>query len=192
MIVYSAVFTRGVDRVRKELVDGDSEGSLVVGSFWLCTSELVMLLITGQANGAVGAYNDAGKKIHLPRCQVGLLSFAEAETGVLLADELKSPEYPVWLIHGGDHFTLLFANQHPTPPFVPDAWFELFFWNALPPNRTFQRLKICADSLCPPAPEKLKRKFYKPRPGEIDEIIQGEMFVLSKLSLVTNNVSAIL
>jgi hypothetical protein len=40
LLVYSAVFSRGVDRVKRELVEGDSEGSLVVGPFWLCTSEV--------------------------------------------------------------------------------------------------------------------------------------------------------
>jgi len=40
LLVYSAVFTRGQERVRRELVEGDSEGSLVVGPFWLCTTEV--------------------------------------------------------------------------------------------------------------------------------------------------------
>jgi len=169
--VYSAVFSRGLDRVREDLKTADNEASLVVGPFWLCTSELLMLLITGTA-GNVGAYGHDGKKVHLPPCRVGLLSASEVETGIPLADSLKNPVFPIWIIHGGDHFTLLFGEQH--PPERPDSWFNLFFWNALPPGRTFQELRIYSESgPCGPAPEKLKRKWYKPRPGEIDEISQA-------------------
>jgi hypothetical protein len=104
--------------------------------------------------------------------KVGLLSFAEVETGIPICDELKSPVNPVWIVHGGDHFTLLMAEKH--PPADPDVWFELMFWNALPPGRTFQTLKVYSETgPCPPAPNKLKRKWFKPRAGEIDEVIQA-------------------
>ncbi len=172
LLVYSAVFSRGVDKVREDVKTADNEASLVVAPFWLCTSELLMLLITGAANGSVGAYGHDGKKIYLPPCQVGLLSMSEVDTGIVVADALKNPIYPIWILHGGDHFTLLFGERH--PPIEPDSWFMLYFWNALPPGRSFQELRIHSDSgPIGPAPEKFKRKWFKPRPGEIDEVIQA-------------------
>jgi len=39
---------------------------------------------------------------------VGLLSRSEVETGIPVCDALKRPARPVWLVHGGDHFTVLF------------------------------------------------------------------------------------
>lgn len=191
LLVYSAVFTRGLDRVKEDIKESDNEATLVVGPFWLCTCELLLLLIAGRASGSIRAYGDDGKKISLPPCQVGLLSYSEVETGVPIADELKSPVCPIWILHGGDHFTLLFSAsrqvcpfdcrvaavvnvsfQH--PPTEPESWFALYFWNGLPPGRSFQELRVFSESgPAGPAPDKLKRKWYKPRPGEIDEIIQA-------------------
>lgn len=47
-------------------------------------------------------------------------------------------------------------------------------------GRTFQELRVYSETgPCGPAPEKLKRKWFKPRPGEIDEVIQVEQQILS-------------
>jgi hypothetical protein len=55
--------------------------------------------------------------------------FSEIDTSIPIADALKFPVYPIWIVHGGDHFTVIFCQQ------IPDnESFELYHWNGLPPG----------------------------------------------------------
>lgn len=76
--------------------------------------KLVSLCLIGEARGNILAYHSVtNAKVEWPRGRlgVGMLSLSEREAGVPLADGLKSPEVPVWLVHGGDHFTVLFCCE---------------------------------------------------------------------------------
>jgi len=104
---------------------------------------------------------------------IGLLSYVEIETGIPLADELKLPEAPVFILHGGDHFTILFsAEKFPTDP---GSEFTVYHWNGLPPaGPRMCTLKINAvKGSVGPAPETYKETFYKPEIGEIDDVVQA-------------------
>lgn len=118
------------------------DAPLVVGPFALCSTEMVSLLLHGIARGNICAYNLDGTKATWRRPlqahdgpqetpddlgdtdygTIGMLSMAEVDGGRPLADELKSPTQPVFVVHGGDHFTVCFhagVNQvvrvnHPT------------------------------------------------------------------------------
>lgn len=174
LLVYSCVFSRGVEQVVDDLKEQDDEQSLVAGPFWLGTSELMGLMMTGKARGNVGAFAPDGTLQNWPPCEIGMLSFAEVETGIPLCDSLKCPKYPVWVIHGGDHFSLLFCGDVETDFESENAEFEVFHWNGLPPNRSFQTIKVLAENgACKPARPRNKKKWFKPQPGEIDEIIQA-------------------
>lgn len=174
LIIYSALHTRGLDQVRKDVSVDGGDMPLVFGINWLCTSELVSLLLRGNAGGGVGAYNATGRRTEWTGgFGVGLLSMLEKETGIPVCDALKSPAKPVWVVHGGDHFTILFGLQ-PCPT-EAGSTFELFHWNGLPPaGPRMARIKITAPKgPAAPAPAAHKETYYKPEPGEIDDLVQA-------------------
>lgn len=172
LLLYSCVFTRGVDKIKTRLVESD-EKSLVAGPFWLGTTEMMTLLLVGDVRVNIMGYNNAGaKNTLLPRSDVGLLTFEEVETGIAICDSLKHPSFPVWIIHGGDHFSLAFCLEQ--PPEFEDAEFEMFHWNGLPPGKAMQKIRVCAtDGVVAPLPDRCENTYYKPRVGEIDEVIQA-------------------
>ena len=174
LLIYACVFTRGVEKIKADLVEADNEPSLVVGPFWQCSFELMLLLMFGKAHGISNlyAYSSEGKLQNLPPSRVGMLMMSETETGVPVCDSLKTPIDPIWILHGGDHFTIVFSDEYPLNE--PDACFQLAFWNGLPPGQGFQELKVFSEKgAIGPAPEKRKVKWFKPRVGEIDELIQA-------------------
>ena len=109
LFCYSCILTRGVDKVKTEAARDGGGVPLVSGPFALCGTELISLIISGVARGNVGAYEQGGgaKVTWRARGEVGLISADELESGVPVADELKSPTLPVYVVHGGDHFTVL-------------------------------------------------------------------------------------
>ena len=186
LLLYSAVHSRGAAAVRRDMVGGGgtAASALVTGPFALCSSELLMLLLRGRANGNVAAFDatavtavpatppvaapaDAAAAASAPggdgaaassrfpphwgeppRMQtrdfrelpggygmgsgtlrawiqakldedaaprwpfaplVGLLSSEARESGLPLHPALTHPPTPVWVLHGGDHFTTLFG-----------------------------------------------------------------------------------
>ena len=64
----------------------------MVGPHALCGTELINLLLTGVARGNVGAYGAGGDKVSWRPAagSVGMLSRDELESGMPLADGLKS------------------------------------------------------------------------------------------------------
>jgi hypothetical protein len=110
LFCYACVLTRGIDAVKADTALDHAGPPLVVGPHALCSTELLNLFLAGVARGNVGAYGSDGKKVGWrPRRPVGLLSRDEIESGMPLADELKSPTAPVFILHGGDHFTIAWA-----------------------------------------------------------------------------------
>lgn len=78
LLVYSAVATRGQEKVRQDISNGAGEPHLVTGSNWFCTSELMSLLMRGNACGNVGAYGLDGKKqIFTVPTKIGMLSMSD-------------------------------------------------------------------------------------------------------------------
>jgi hypothetical protein len=68
------------------------------------------------ANGDFGAFNAATKvPSNWAEGDVGLLSLSELESSIPVCDSLKSPRQPVWVLHGGDHYTVLFAAADGLP-----------------------------------------------------------------------------
>jgi len=69
-----------------------------------------MLLLTGKAYGNICAYNTEGDKYSLDNpFGIGILSYSTYELKIPIHESLMSPKYPVWILHGGDHFTVLFS-----------------------------------------------------------------------------------
>jgi hypothetical protein len=44
---------------------------------------------------------------------IGIISPSVDEIGIPLHENFISPKYPVWIVHGGDHFSLLFSFKMP-------------------------------------------------------------------------------
>jgi len=181
-LILSAVFTKGADAVRKDISTRGGELPLVYmqHSGWLCSSELMSLLLRGFADTNVGAFkadgkpNDWDKSLAGKPLGLGLLSKVELDTGVEVANSLKSPEHPVWILHGGDHFTLAWSQAAPEDK--KDAKIKLWHWNGLPPGGPrLADLEITApEGQAKPAGKKSKAVFYKPEVGEIDDIVQPD------------------
>eukprot|EP00929_Paragymnodinium_shiwhaense_P002611 TRINITY_DN102911_c0_g1_i1.p1 TRINITY_DN102911_c0_g1~~TRINITY_DN102911_c0_g1_i1.p1 ORF type:complete len:536 (+),score=109.83 TRINITY_DN102911_c0_g1_i1:91-1698(+) len=172
LLCYAAVLSRGADLVRAEACSDGGSLPLVVGPHSLCSTELMGLLLSGLARGNVSAYgSDGGKVSWRPAGDVGMLSRDEIEMGVPLADQLKSPQKPVWVLHGGDHFTLLWAPASS----ANSGSVDLLFWNGLPPNRGLSRLRLRNASLepSPPAPEVHVQSHWRAKVGEVESIVQA-------------------
>lgn len=103
LLVVSAVCTRGCSKVRSEL-SREGTSSLVLPPTYICAMELVSLLLSGRATSNILAY-DSITQVKQPAWSsalgVGLLSTHESD-GQPLADDLKTPQTPVWVLHGGN------------------------------------------------------------------------------------------
>jgi len=179
LIVYSAALTRGIEQIKKDVISegGESGYSLTIKAHghWLCTSELVSLLIRGKAGGNVGAYTQLGGAPHNwdMKLGVGLLTAQEFTNGTVVCDALKSPSSPVWLLHGGDHFTTLWSEDD-----LKDGkgeTYQLYHWNGLPPGGPrLSKITVKASyGAAGPAPKKQQQTYFKPLPGEIESVIQA-------------------
>jgi len=175
-LVYSAVLTRGIDLVTKEACSDGGELPLVPRQFncWLCSMELMSLLLRGTANGNCGAFSADGSRNSSwdSSNTIGLLSRKEKEQGVPVSEALKTPKTPIWILHGGDHFTLAWAKEAPSQDV--GATFTLHHWNGLPPGGPrLATLRVVATRGAIVGAEE-KPKFFKPEPGEIDEVVQAD------------------
>jgi len=159
LFVYSAVLSRTLEQVGQEAMT-----PLISGPFALAGTDLLILLMRGVADGNVGAYDQTGKKKELPQFDFGMLSWDEISSKIPLADGLKFPKYPVYIMHGGDHFTTAFQ--------CGDTWIH---WNGLPPaGPRLAKFRIDAkNGECKLAPPRHKESFFKPIPNEIEDIVQA-------------------
>eukprot|EP00039_Didymoeca_costata_P020301 m.340788 g.340788 ORF g.340788 m.340788 type:complete len:543 (+) comp19533_c0_seq1:21-1649(+) len=201
LIIYSCVLTRGVDTIIKDIRSAGGEPPLILPPVAFCSSELLSLLLKGNANGNLGAYGPTGgTKVSFyskddEHLSIGMLSMAELDGGgVPLADDLKSPDAPFWIIHGGSHFTIMFldpSNEKLDLPVLTDEnrhmdispkAIKLLHWNGLPPGGPrMTSLQLTATYVCGPAPTNHRQGvgvFYKPivnHPdgSEIDSIVQA-------------------
>ena len=189
LIIYSCILNQGIDKINKDVQSGGGEvgSSLIYGNFKLCTSELVCLLLYGCANGNVGAYDTFGNKIETDkRVDIGLLSMDEKRHGIVVCDCLKRPAYPIFVLHGVDHFTLLFdptMEASDTREIVSanstnsKYKFDVYHFNGLPPNGPrMAKLELSTIGIAPPAPKtriETGNVFYTPIVGQIFDVVQA-------------------
>ena len=191
LIVVSAVKTRGAAAVVCDMV-GDSQ-ALINGPNSFCSTALVSLLLRGIASSDVGAYSallGGAKQSWLDKSDarfalpIGLLSSDEIQTGVPHADELKTPAQPVWILHGGDHFTTAWIAPQPAAAAAAAAGgkarFVLTHWNGLSPGVCATAIRIDARAHGAAAPAAADSSgsggvatFYKPLPGQVDDVVQA-------------------
>lgn len=173
LLVYSLVLTRGEDAVKADIGREGGEPPLIIGPNLLCSSELMALCLRGVAGGNVGAFAGDGSRFDWPSDTdfgVGLLSHLEVESGVPLCDALKFPRVPIWICHGGDHFTVLYKGDGDL------GSFSLYHWNGLPPGGPrLAQMKVkapCGDAGV--APTEAMKSYWKPEVGEIEDVVQAQ------------------
>lgn len=130
---------------------------------------------SSSISGNVGAYKASdGTKQDVPAGPVGILSSGRA--GVPIADGYMNPKRPIWLLHGGDHFTLLFGTDETALEAETKATTTLYHWNGLPPAgpRMATITLGRGAKAAAPAPEKHEESYVKPWKGEIDSIVQAD------------------
>ncbi|XP_067014297.1 inactive ubiquitin carboxyl-terminal hydrolase MINDY-4B isoform X2 [Anabrus simplex] len=138
LLLYSAVLTRGLDKV---VADMDQAQTSLIGAAEEGSACVVMLLLTGRAtpylhNGVL--YVGDEEHYALPRW--GVLS--RGEVGLLLWDEareddaaqpgsrLKTPSLPVWVASGAGHFGLLFStNRELLRNYHAERRFDLHYYS---------------------------------------------------------------
>ena len=111
--------------------ESHGEPPLIDKPNYICTTDLMVLLMSGKANGNVGAYDPMGVQFKIETTLgIGMLSSAVVEAKIPINEGLLNPANPVWILHGGDHFTVGFLKDWPQ-----GEVFQMFHWNGLPPNR---------------------------------------------------------
>mmetsp|Transcript_556 Transcript_556/g.1289 ORF Transcript_556/g.1289 Transcript_556/m.1289 type:complete len:456 (-) Transcript_556:2522-3889(-) len=149
-----------------------SGNPLVEGPHWLCTSDLMCLLLRGkiEAAGSFAAFDPITKrkKAFYPNNQdfkIGVLSMMEIDEGIPVADDLKFDKN-VWVLHTGDHFVTMRRAENN----------ELQVYDGLQPSgpktTSFQ---LSGDlSTAKQAPDVHVETFKKKRVGQPDDIVQAK------------------
>jgi len=167
MFVLSLIATRTPALVRQEApLPGDTFQPLIFGPFSLCGTELINLILFGNATPSVSAYDHrTNAKVTPTPTPVGMLSYDSSRDKLPLADHFLNPTTDTYILHGGDHFTFMFKDSD------SDSWMH---YNGLPPNR---KLTLCelnnATDAPPVAPAVHKATTYRQEIGEIESIVQA-------------------
>eukprot|EP00903_Cladosiphon_okamuranus_P016847 g15536.t1 len=136
LLVYSCIFSRGIEAVREDMDNSFGQRSTLMASHGYASQELVNLLLLGRAHsnvfdgrrvigddddgdakiGGKGSKEDdekGGDRVVLTgvpeRARVGFLTLFEAYKHVEVGDRLKTPETPVWVVCSESHYSVLFS-----------------------------------------------------------------------------------
>jgi hypothetical protein len=147
------------------------EPPLIDKPHYICTTDLMILLMSGVANGNVGAFDPMGKEFKIEtKLGIGMLSSAVIEAKIPINEGLLNPSTPVWILHGGDHFTVGFLKE-----WTDEETKEMFHWNGLPPNRGMSVVEIKGKKTVTKVPtfEEFKKTHaeYKEVPGQIYDVV---------------------
>ena len=185
-LVYSMVLSRGVNQIQKDLND-DTESPLIGSSRGLCSFELMSLLLRGVANGDIGAFNQVTRAPQDWNRNdvlggIGLLSSEfERRVGVQICNALKIPKAPIFIIHGGDHFTVMVASDGKSFELAIDSssksrTMRFFTYNQgpVPVGPRLMMIEVLAPvgaRTCSKGSH--KQTYFKPLEGEIDSVVQA-------------------
>eukprot|EP00933_Yihiella_yeosuensis_P045851 TRINITY_DN41280_c0_g1_i1.p1 TRINITY_DN41280_c0_g1~~TRINITY_DN41280_c0_g1_i1.p1 ORF type:complete len:204 (-),score=31.87 TRINITY_DN41280_c0_g1_i1:425-1036(-) len=119
LFLYSAMATRGASMVRKD-ADVPEEVSMVAAHGY-CAQEAVNLLLTGLATsntfdgtkhlGSEDSIDSVTLQGIGSQPKVGFLSLFEAFGSLHVGTFLKSPRWPVWVVHAESHYSVLFGSE---------------------------------------------------------------------------------
>ncbi|GAA6214105.1 protein FAM188B isoform X1 [Lates japonicus] len=138
LLTVSAVLSRSIEKVREDM---DMPTNTLIGAHGYCTQELVNLLLCGRAASNVfdndmeldsGNGNVTLLKGIKSQCEVGLLSLFEHYDICQVGANLKTPNYPIWVVCSESHFSVLFGLQRELLT-NPDKGleFDLYYYDGL-------------------------------------------------------------
>lgn len=139
LLLYSVVWTRGVEGIRDRDAD-DPKQVAMIGGHGYCTQELVNLMIFGRAYSNVfdgtkrlGSAQDGWMVLQgaPKRASVGFLSLFEAFKCIEVGSRYKGPSCPVWVVCAESHYSVLFAADGGTDPKDSDQVAELYYFDQL-------------------------------------------------------------
>ena len=157
LLVYSAILTRGIDRISRDMATVPGMTGRLMGRHDYASQELVNLLLTG---GAYSQVFDGTRTLEgstraesttlwgIPRrCDVGFLTLFERYGYVEVGENLKSPVHPVWVVCSESHYSVLFCaptTSRPSPSKDEDV--ELFYFDGLARQDEEIRLTVTANA----------------------------------------------
>ncbi|CAM9618135.1 unnamed protein product, partial [Discosporangium mesarthrocarpum] len=136
LLVYSCVFSRGLEKVRVDMDQCCGEVPTLMARHGYASQELVNLLILGCAHSnlfdgqSVMRDGDGGEDTVVlkgvsTRGRVGFLTLFEAYNYMEVGKNLKSPETPLWVVCSESHYSVLFSATRRLSPF------DLFYYDQL-------------------------------------------------------------
>ncbi|KAM4629826.1 putative ubiquitin carboxyl-terminal hydrolase MINDY-4 [Polymixia lowei] len=154
LLTISAVLSRAVEKVRADM---DVPTTTLIGAHGYCTQELVNLLLCGRAVSNVfdndmeldsGNGNLTLLKGIKGRCDIGLLSLFEHYNICKVGTNLKTPQFPIWVVCSESHFSVLFGLQREllTNQDRPQE-FDLYFYDGLANQQEEIRLTVSVGML---------------------------------------------
>jgi|Transcript_90580 hypothetical protein len=163
LLLYSIVWTRGVEGIRDRDAD-DPRQAVMIGGHGYCTQELVNLMVFGRAYSNVfdgtkrlGSAKDGWAVLQgVPkRPSIGFLSLFEAFKCIEVGSRYKGPSCPIWVICAESHYSVLFAADGAVDPKEGERAVELYYFDQLARQNERIRLTIVPNRL----PEKLATGF---------------------------------
>jgi len=139
LLLYSLVWTRGVEGIRERDAD-DPNTAVMIGGHGYCTQELVNLMVFGRAysnvfNGTkrLGSAQDGWCVLQgAPRrATVGFLSLFEAFKSIEVGSRLKGPTSSVWIVCAESHYSVLFAVDPTVDPADDTRPLDLYYFDQL-------------------------------------------------------------
>lgn len=152
MVLYSALFSRGVEAVASDMDAGMGPTTALMGPHNYAAQEMVNLLLCGRAHSNVfdgerrmqdgGGGGDETVLRGIPaRCTVGFLTLFEHYGYVEVGSRLKDPECPVWVVCSESHYTVLVHPARPSPAGRRRP-FDLFYFDGLANQDEVIRLTV--------------------------------------------------
>lgn len=105
LLLYSLVLSRGVSAARREIRDELS----LVGKDGNCEQSVVNLMLTGRCPTAID--DDAFKEVGIGTEIVPSVGMLTLEPLFYPAKCLINPLHPIWIAHGGMHYTVLWSED---------------------------------------------------------------------------------
>jgi len=164
LFLYSVLLTRGVANIRS---DADSGVEVcMIGAHGYCTQEAVNLMLTGCASSNVfdGVHllddetsienENVANRLRgvAARPDVGFLTLFEAYDSIKVGEFLKSPRWPVWVVHAESHYSIVFAQDTDScTSHQPE--FDTWYYDPLGRQDETKRITVRPNSLQVPPDE---------------------------------------
>lgn len=157
LVLYSALFSRGVEAVAADMDAGMGPATALMGPHNYAAQEMVNLLLCGRAHSNVfdgerrmegGEGDETVLRGPPARCTVGLLTLFEHYGYVAVGSHMKDPGSPVWVVCSESHYTVLVHPARPSPAGSRHA-FDLFYFDGLANQDEVIRLTVRPPAVDP-------------------------------------------